>query len=675
MDSKRSSILGLLPLAAVLTVLISACQTFNISVMVPTEPPATEGVAAATLPARWTATPIPEQLLPLESLTPVPAEQYTPGPDWDSPPFDTEDNQAEGRLGDFVNFVDVLDRYLLVGDNSGTLTIMDLTNPTDPYPLANIDLGYEERTLATEPGDPFSPPGSELSSEVRAVALENDLLYVMTIHRVLVFNLHDPADPVLLGLVSLPPRLNDFDVRNGALRVLSSQGGSNRVTLTTLDASNPASIEVVHVFEFPGTPAGRAGLAGDFAFVTRRSVETAEQFKLYGLDDTRPVKLGEAYGAPAFRAWIEGSHAFLSTARIESDYLGEYHVATASIWVVDITDPEYITSFSYIWAPNIATDLVLTDEMAIAIGGDLPAAFGEWGKSYWMTVADITDLTQPVVFRTLDLPGQALHLAWSRGITYVAAGQGGLQILRPESGEALSVLRGEDFQAAHGIEAGFNQRPTPTPLPAASGTPPSTPRATPTYSATYMAVNVDDYATFTVFWKPELWEQAAGPSYVCEDFERDAADYGELSYPYLTGNGFLLTGTSAAQIIQSQTLLPSGNLIHLRDWEKGLSFGFPEETSVQAFGFDYVPSEDWIVRFAGKQVEIPGGRRGFFGVVMKGKTLAEFNVTSLAHAQGGLTIDNIRCNLSPGQAAPTPLVPTPSQYFYPTGTPTAAVLD
>jgi hypothetical protein len=180
---------------------------------------------------------------------------------------------------------------------------------------------------------------------------------------------------------------------------------------------------------------------------------------------------------------------------------------------------------------------------------------------------------------------------------------------------------------------------SPTPLP--SKTPTSRPSDTPTLIVTYIATHVVQFPGFTVYWKRELWERAIDAETLIEDFENDEADYGELSYPFLTGNGFLLEGESAAQIISGGNLLPTGNVLHFRDWATGLRFLFPNSTSVRAFGFDFKPTEDWQLHFNLFHVLIPGGRRGFIGIVIEEEYPNEFVLLSTERVQGGLTVDNI----------------------------------
>lgn len=183
-----------------------------------------------------------------------------------------------------------------------------------------------------------------------------------------------------------------------------------------------------------------------------------------------------------------------------------------------------------------------------------------------------------------------------------------------------------------------------TPLVTATSPPSSTPLTTFTPSALppiYKTLNVNEYTRFTVYWRRELWEAAVGGGVITEDFEKDDADYGQLSFPYLTGNEFFLTGSSIAQILKDQSLSPTGSLLHFRDWQSGLTFGFPNATTASAFGFDFRSSEGWQLTFNGFNVPLPNGRKGFVGVVFSTDYPRSFLLSSSEKGQGGLTLDNI----------------------------------
>jgi hypothetical protein len=145
-----------------------------------------------------------------------------------------------------------------------------------------------------------------------------------------------------------------------------------------------------------------------------------------------------------------------------------------------------------------------------------------------------------------------------------------------------------------------------------------------------------------VYWKRVLWENAINADVLTEDFELDEADYGKLSFPFLTGHGFILDGSECSgQILREANLLPSGNILHFRSWGSGLRFVFPDETEVSAFGFDYQPSEDWRLIINNIIIDLPEGRKGFIGIVFFGNDPSKFSLTSLKNVQGGLSVDNI----------------------------------
>lgn len=183
---------------------------------------------------------------------------------------------------------------------------------------------------------------------------------------------------------------------------------------------------------------------------------------------------------------------------------------------------------------------------------------------------------------------------------------------------------------------------TATITPTVTRTPTGTPTATPSpLSLIYLTLNVNEFPTYTIYWNRELWNQAVERKALTEDFALDNKGYGELTFPYLSGKGFLLTGDSTAQILGDSHLLPSGNLIHFRDWGKGLTFHFPNESLVSAFAFDYKASEIWQLTFNDIKVEIPKGTNRFLGVVIHERYPIVFILSSDARVQGGLSVDNI----------------------------------
>ena len=128
-----------------------------------------------------------------------------------------------------------------------------------------------------------------------------------------------------------------------------------------------------------------------------------------------------------------------------------------------------------------------------------------------------------------------------------------------------------------------------------------------------------------------------------ENFENDRSGSDNLHLPYLTRNKLMLSGKSDVQILHSPQLLETGNLLHFRDWEHGLTLTLPDATPLIAFGFDYTASEEWILTITPETFEInlPGGRNKFVGIILNQDFPTAITLSSSAYAQGGLSMDNI----------------------------------
>jgi hypothetical protein len=185
---------------------------------------------------------------------------------------------------------------------------------------------------------------------------------------------------------------------------------------------------------------------------------------------------------------------------------------------------------------------------------------------------------------------------------------------------------------------------TSTPTPTLTSTPTATSTPQPTFTSLppeLVTPYVTELPGYTVYWRRELWESAIDAPFAIEDFEKDLDGYGELDFPYMTGNGFLLEGKSAAQLLGTSGLLPSGNLLHFRDWEQGLTFTFPASQSVTAFGFDYTSSEVWRLTVNHVEITLRRGGFTFVGIILHQDFPKTFRLMGPQTAQGGLAVDNI----------------------------------
>ncbi len=146
--------------------------------------------------------------------------------------------------------------------------------------------------------------------------------------------------------------------------------------------------------------------------------------------------------------------------------------------------------------------------------------------------------------------------------------------------------------------------------------------------------------TITEYRSRSLWENAIRANPDNEDFEKDRVSYDEIIFPYTTGNGFLLTGQSAAQILH-ESHWNSGNFLHFRDWKIGLTFTFPNYEAVSAFGFDYRSSEPWQLTINSYTITLSKDSKSFIGIVVSESYPNKFVLSGWEYAQGGLSVDNI----------------------------------
>ena len=180
--------------------------------------------------------------------------------------------------------------------------------------------------------------------------------------------------------------------------------------------------------------------------------------------------------------------------------------------------------------------------------------------------------------------------------------------------------------------------PTITSTPTATLTPTSTFTPLPPILVTPKLIEI---FPFEVYDQRQAWESTVGETVLSEDFEKDTYGFRELQFPYTTGNGFLLSGKSNAQILAAPELLESGNFLHLSAWELGLTFTFPNDRAVTAVGFDYTTAEEWQLTVTNLNVILPSGRNQFIGIILHQNSSTKFNLVSSAFAQGGLSVDNI----------------------------------
>lgn len=149
-------------------------------------------------------------------------------------------------------------------------------------------------------------------------------------------------------------------------------------------------------------------------------------------------------------------------------------------------------------------------------------------------------------------------------------------------------------------------------------------------------------AQYTVYTDRGAWE-AELLSVSVEDLESDPGDFTGPT-PYLTAAGWLATANPPLTVqILTNGWINGSQQMHFRSFGTMMNFSFPGGISTMAFGFDFdTANEDWELHVGGGLVaSLAANTTGFVGVISDSPPIFSFDVVSFAHAQGGLSVDNL----------------------------------
>lgn len=387
--------------------------------------PETTAIATASPPEAPSPVPPTRTTHP----SPAPGSAVTAGP---SPTLRTSE------VGEGVLFVKVLGDLLVVGNDQGTLSFLDISDPSRPRLLVHIPLGREEYLTV----EGFR---EDLPVTVRDADVRDEIMFVISVTTLFAFDISDPSNPIELARSELSERLNDMQIRGSEIWIAIADTIGDLDRLLVVDASDPSLPLLVGEADFQDTVAGRIRLAGDLAYVTARGQETAPDLRLFTIGDpAHPTEVRSIAGLPAFRAWVQGSVAYIATGRyVRRQPVGIYTEAS-SVAVVSVSDPQDPQALGYIWTLQLATDLFAVADDVFIIGDKFPGS-GDMVLTMWFSVADLRDPTQPLVNRTLRLEGLGEALAYRGGYAYIAAGSAGIHIVSATAAVLIDTLTLEEL--------------------------------------------------------------------------------------------------------------------------------------------------------------------------------------------------------------------------------------
>ena len=143
-----------------------------------------------------------------------------------------------------------------------------------------------------------------------------------------------------------------------------------------------------------------------------------------------------------------GQRAFISTGRIDFE-VRLPALVSSSIALVNLSDPSGPVAEGFIYTPYLVSELAVSGDMVILAG----VADSDNDRFIWVEAADIENPAVPRLIYTMRLEGLDVRdVAVGMGYTYLATGESGLYILRPEVGHRVAQLTTTDFLAKETIK-------------------------------------------------------------------------------------------------------------------------------------------------------------------------------------------------------------------------------
>ena len=378
-----------------------------------------------------------------------------------------EQGEVQTANGVYATNVAVTDDYAYIADRLGGMSVIDVSDPSDPVQVGTYTMpgGAADVAIAgsfayvagrqglqivdlSDTAAPVPAGSYQVPSWPNRVEVKGDLAYVASGRGLRIVDVSIPADPVQVGSYDPPREIQNLTTLDGYALVADGDcaGGQCGGHLWLIDATDPAFANPAGSLDLSPGFAVAASTQGSYAYIAAR------QDGLRVMDLSQPDSPNEigAYQTPGFAmdVAVQGDHAFVAARKgglrvIDiSDPTSPrevgFHLPPDETWtvavsgrlafvgdrtfglqVVDISDPTAPFEIGVLDMPRSCEDVVVAgDEVYVAIGFE------------GLRVIDVSDPYIPLEVGFYQSPGTADSVAWVDGLIYVADGEGGLLILR-----------------------------------------------------------------------------------------------------------------------------------------------------------------------------------------------------------------------------------------------------
>ena len=282
------------------------------------------------------------------------------------------------------------ENFVYVGSDKHGLDVLDITDPTQPKHVAEL----------------------ELIPSIKDIAIDgNTLLLANYSDGAQIVDISNPTQPTIIGNVLTGQ--NSYGVA-----IAGDRGYVVARNLHIFDLSVPASPRLLGIYQ--STPlAYRVAVAGDFAFLAKFNDGPAE---IINVSNPESPVLAGAFPVTAYRIALHDGRAYLAQ--------------DSGFSIFDVSNPA---------APSLRSDRPIGGTRDVAVQGSLLF----YGKSdEGLFVFDVSSPSSPAVLDSHDTDGSSHDVAVSGDTVVVADMTGGLKIFRHNlSGLRLHLLPSSDSRA------------------------------------------------------------------------------------------------------------------------------------------------------------------------------------------------------------------------------------